>query len=227
MKGIFAINKPRGPSSYAIVAGIKRLVGGTKREKVGHAGTLDPLAEGVLVVAIGREFTKQIDKIVKKEKEYLAEIKLGTTSVTDDEEGEKNEISVKRIPTLTEIEKIKNDFIGEIVQVTPEYSAAKVGGGEEGYKKARRGEKFTPPPRFVYIERIDVISYEWPILQIKTVTGPGVYIRSLAREFGEKLGTGGYLTRLVRTRVGDFRIEDAVSPEEIFQTNKVVKLNEN
>ena len=216
MKGIFAINKPKGPSSYAIIGQIKRLCKGTKKEKVGHAGTLDPLAEGVLVVAVGREYTKQISEVVAKEKEYLAEIKLGMTSVTDDEEGEKTEIVVTKIPTLEEIEKVKKEFIGEIIQITPVYSAAKVGGGEEGYKKARRGEKFTPPPRFVYIERIDVLDYEWPILQLRVVTGPGVYIRSLARELGEKLKTGGYLTKLVRTRVGDFRIEDAVSPVRAF-----------
>ncbi len=218
MKGIFAINKPKGPSSYAIVGQIKRLVGGGKKEKIGHAGTLDPLAEGVLVVAIGREYTKQISEVVAKEKEYLADIKLGMTSVTDDEEGEKTEVVVTKIPTLAEIEEIKKDFIGEIIQTTPVYSAAKVGGGEEGYKKARRGEKFTPPPRFVYIERIDVLDYEWPMLQLRVITGPGVYIRSLAREFGEKLKTGGYLTKLIRTRVGDFRIEDAVSPEELFES---------
>lgn len=217
MKGIFAINKPKGPTSYAIVGQIKRLVGGPKKEKVGHAGTLDPLAEGVLVVAVGREFTKQIGVIVDKEKEYLADIRLGATSVTDDDEGEKTEIEVKKIPTIEEIENVKKEFIGDIVQITPVYSAAKVGGGEEGYKKARRGEKFTPPPRFVHIERIDILSYEWPMLQLKVVTGPGVYIRSLARELGEKLKTGGYLTGLVRTRVGEFRIEDAVSPEELLK----------
>ncbi len=218
MKGIFAINKPKGPTSYAIVGQIKRLVGGTKKEKIGHAGTLDPLAEGVLVVAVGREYTKQISEVVAKEKEYLADIKLGMTSVTDDEEGEKTEIACEKIPTIKEIEKLKKEFTGEIIQTTPVYSAAKVGGGEEGYKKARRGEKFTPPPRFVYIERIDILAYEWPTLQLRVVTGPGVYIRSLAREIGEKLKTGGYLTRLVRTRVGDFRIEDAVSPEELFKS---------
>jgi tRNA pseudouridine55 synthase len=219
MKGIFAINKPKGPSSYAIVGQIKRLVGGGRRkEKIGHAGTLDPLAEGVLVVAIGREYTKKISEVVAKEKEYLADVRLGMTSVTDDEEGEKTEVVVEKIPSLAEIEEAKKAFLGEIMQITPVYSAAKVGGGEEGYKKARRGEKFTPPPRFVYIERIDVLSYEWPNLQLKVLTGPGVYIRSLARELGEKLGTGGYLTNLVRTRVGDFRIEDAVSPEELFKT---------
>lgn len=199
------------------------LGGGRRGEKIGHAGTLDPLAEGVLVVAIGREYTKKISEVVAKEKEYLADVRLGMTSVTDDEEGEKTEVVVEKIPTLEEIEEAKKAFLGEIMQITPVYSAAKVGGGEEGYKKARRGEKFTPPPRFVYIERIDIISYEWPILQLKVLTGPGVYIRSLARELGEKLGTGGYLTHLVRTRVGDFRIEDAVSPEEIFKVGKDLK----
>lgn len=220
MKGIFAINKPKGPSSYAIVGQIKHLVGGPKKEKVGHAGTLDPLAEGVLVVAVGREFTKQIGAIVDKEKEYLAEVRLGETSVTDDDEGEKTEVEVKKIPTIKEIEDAKKEFIGDIIQITPVYSAAKVGGGEEGYKKARRGEKFTPPPRFVHIERIDILSYEWPMLQLKVVTGPGVYIRSLARELGEKLKTGGYLAGLVRTRVGEFRIEDSVSPEELLKKRK-------
>lgn len=220
MKGIFAINKPKGPSSYAIIGKIKRFLGGVRKEKVGHAGTLDPLAEGVLVVAVGREYTKQIGNFVEKEKEYLADIKLGQTSTTDDEEGEKTDITPLKIPTIDEIESVKKDFIGDIVQVTPVFSAAKVGGGEEGYKKARRGEKFTPPPRFVHIEKIDIIDYEWPILKLRVVTGPGVYIRSLAREFGEKLETGGYLTKLVRTRVGEFKIEEAVSLEELIKTNE-------
>lgn len=221
MKGIFAVNKPKGPTSYAIVAKIKRLIGGGKKEKVGHAGTLDPLAEGVLVIAVGREFTKQISQVVEKEKEYLADVMLGITSVTDDEEGEKEFMDVKKIPDLKTIEKVIESFLGEITQITPVYSAAKVGGGEEAYKKARRGVAFTPPPRFVLIKKIDILSYEWPILQLRAVTGPGVYIRSLAREIGEKLETGGYLTRLVRTRVGEYRIEDAVCLEELTVENKL------
>lgn len=200
------IYKPKGVSSFDVVRRIKRLTG---EKKVGHAGTLDPLAEGVLIVGVGRESTKKLRFILEEDKEYIGEVKLGMYSTTDDEEGEKSEVEFEKIPNIKDIEKVTETFIGDIIQISPAYSAIKIG-GERAYKKARRGEKFTRPPRIVTIKEIEILEYDFPVLKIRTVVGSGTYIRSLAREIGEKLGTGGYLTSLVRTRIGDYNIEDAI-----------------
>jgi len=210
MENIIAINKPRGPTSFAIVAQVRRRTG---VKKVGHAGTLDPLASGVLVVAIGREATKKISEVVAKEKEYVADIKLGLTSSTDDEEGTKDIIN-DRQPDQEEILKAIKEFIGEIQQVPPQFSAIKIA-GRPAYKTARRGEKLELPARPVLIKDIELLEYKYPDLKIKVVTGPGVYIRSLARDLGRALGCGAYMSGLVRTRVGEFRIEDAIRIENL------------
>jgi tRNA pseudouridine55 synthase len=204
----------------------------TGEKKVGHAGTLDPLAEGVLIVGVGRESTKKLRFVLEEDKEYVGEIKLGVTSTTDDEEGVKSRVKSQESraewPTLEEIEKVTKTFIGDIIQISPVYSAIKIG-GERAYKKARRGEKFTSPPRIVTIKEIEILDYQlkdfdevkqsnssivpagkYPILKIRTIVGSGTYIRSLAREIGEKLKTGGYLTSLVRTRIGDYKIKDSI-----------------
>jgi tRNA pseudouridine55 synthase len=209
---IFAVYKPKGPTSYDIIRQIKKIVG--KEEKIGHAGTLDPLASGVLVIAIGRESTKKISETVKKEKEYIAKIKLGETSVTDDEEGEKTVQQANFKPEREAIERILPEFTGEIMQTPPIYSAIKVK-GDEAYKLARKGKEVKLVSRKVLIKNIEIISYEWPYLVLKVVTGPGVYIRSLARDIGKKLGVGGYLADLERTRVGDFTKERAIPAEKL------------
>ncbi len=249
-EGLWNVYKPKGVSSFEVVRDIKRMTG---EKKVGHAGTLDPLAEGVLIVGVGREATKQLRFVLEEDKEYIGEIKLGMVSTTDDEEGRKSKVEsqkskVRKVykvhkvckvesqgtskatwPTIEEIEKvIRENFIGDIVQVSPTYSAIKIG-GERAYKKARRGEKFTRPPRIVTIKEIEILDYQlkafkeikqpdgsnipagkYPVLKIRTVVGSGTYIRSLAREIGEKLGTGGYLKSLVRTRIGKHKIENSV-----------------
>ncbi len=323
-EGLWNIYKPKGVSSFDVVRDIKRMMG---EKKVGYAGTLDPLAEGVLIVGVGREATKQLRFVLEEDKEYIGEVKLGMVSTTDDEEGEKSKLKIKNSklkiastspfakggvnertntgkrgaskifeaipllersesevrllkilrneeddkkeddtiwPTLEEIEKvIKENFIGDIVQRTPSYSAVKIG-GERAYKKARRGEKFTRPPRIVTIKEIEILDYfvpmmanktkltcppgsseqvntahqqnnsasqqdsdseasspafseranseqvnDYPILKIRAIVSSGTYIRSLAREIGEKLGTGGYLISLIRTRIGKYKIEDS------------------
>ena len=209
---ILGIYKPKGPTSNDIVQSVKRITGG---EKVGHAGTLDPLAEGVLVVGIGREATKKLGVEVKKEKEYLAKVKLGETSATDDEEGEKTAVSKKK-PALSEIERAAKKFTGKIKQTPPIYSAIKVS-GKEAYKFARKGEKPVLLEREADIKEIEVLSYEWPYLELRVVTGPGVYIRALARDIGRELETGAYLAGLKRTRVGDFTEKEALSLEMLKQ----------
>ncbi len=211
MEGIFGVYKPGGPTSNDVLNQIRKLVG---TKKVGHAGTLDPLAQGILVVGIGRKATKQLSWVVKKEKEYLARIRLGMNSSTDDEEGQKEKIKVSKTPNKPEIEKVLKNFKGVIKQRPPLFSAVKIR-GREAYKFARRGEKIKLIPRKVEIKKIEVIKYHWPYLYLKVVTGPGVYIRSLARDIGEKLKTGGYLNALERTRVGDFTKERAVTVEQL------------
>jgi len=209
--GLFAVNKPKGPSSFKIIAQLRKLTG---EKRIGHAGTLDPLASGVLVVAVGRENTKKINEFVKKEKEYLVTIKFGLTSNTDDEEGEKTVVSFFReIPTVLEIENILKSFIGEIQQVPPIFSAIKIN-GQKAYDLARKNKSVEMKSRTVLIKDIKIEKYNWPILIIKVTCGPGVYMRALARDLGEKLGVGGYMADLVRTRVGDFTIEKSLNLEK-------------
>lgn len=206
---IFGINKPKGPTSHDVVDSIRQI---THIKKVGHAGTLDPLASGVLVIAVGREATKKISEIVKKEKEYIATIKLGQTSTTDDEEGEKT-TTVKAqnfAPRRDDIKNIVKQFIGHIQQIPPAYSAIKVR-GQTAYKLARKGKDVKLDAREVEIKEIEILEYEWPVLKLRVVTGSGVYIRSLARDIGKELGVDGYLADLVRTRIGDFTLDNSYS----------------
>lgn len=150
--GLVAIYKPAGPTSHDIVDMVRRATG---VKKVGHAGTLDPLARGVLVVAIGREATKQISDVVAKEKEYIARVRLGVTSTTDDEEGEKEVRDIEKV-SRSKVEKVVEKFVGEIEQVPPIYSAVKIA-GQEAYKRARRGEEVKMKLRQVEIDRKSVV----------------------------------------------------------------------
>lgn len=213
LEGIIVVNKPKGPTSHDIVDQVRKITG---IRKVGHAGTLDPLASGVLVVAIERENTKKINDIVKTEKEYIAKIKLGENSTTDDEEGKKTVVVnvgadhlQPAIPSAASVEKVLKEFTGKIQQTPPAYSAIKMK-GKKAYEMARQGQDVKMEPRKVLIKQIELIKYEWPYLEIKVTCGPGTYIRSLARDIGEKLKTGAYLAELQRTRVGDYTIEQAV-----------------
>ncbi len=200
LKGLVAIYKPKGITSHDVINHLRRITG---EQRIGHAGTLDPLAEGVLVVGIGREATKRLGEIKAKEKEYIAEIRLGMESTTGDEEGGKREVLPKQIPTQEDVEKAARKFEGEIEQAPPIYSAIKVG-GKPAYRYARAGKKVELLARRVLIKKIEILSYEWPFLKLRAVTGPGVYIRALARDLGRALGTAGYLTDLERVRVGEF-----------------------
>lgn len=204
---IFAINKPKGPTSFRIVNEIRKITG---EKRVGHAGTLDPLAQGILVIGVGREATRKLNEIVQKEKEYIAEIFLGKFSNTDDEEGEKIEVKIKKPPTQKQIKSALKNFKGLIKQVPPIFSAVKIG-GRRAYKLARKGETPKLKPRRVEIKSIKILKYQWPILKIKVKTGPGVYIRALARDLGKKLEVGAYLKSLIRTRVGQYNLKNAIT----------------
>ncbi len=207
-ENVFAVYKPKGPTSNDVVQEIKK---GSGVRKIGHGGTLDPLARGVLVIGVD-EGTRLLTADELKEKEYLADIKLGEYSSTDDEEGEKAPIEIANKPEIKEINATLKMFIGKISQTPPPYSAVKFQ-GKEAYKLARKGKEVRLSPRPAEIKEIEVLDYSWPILKLRVVTGPGVYIRSLARDIGEKLGTGGYVADLERTRVGRFEAKDTLSIE--------------
>jgi len=211
MKNIFAVYKPSGISSFGMVARVRRILG---IKKVGHAGTLDPLARGVLVIGAGREGTKLLASEVAKEKEYLAEVTLGFISSTDDAEGEKAVVDNKTIPDIGVVEKVVNNFIGEIMQIPPAFSAIKVA-GQRAYKLARSGQQIELKARPVLVKEIEITDYYYPVLRLRVTTGPGVYIRSLARDIGQDLGVGGYLSDLERTRVGNFGVADCIDLDNL------------
>ncbi len=202
LKGkIIAVWKPKGPTSFDIIRKLRNLTG---VKKIGHAGTLDPLASGVLVVGMGREATRKLREVVEAEKEYLATIKFGVESATDDEAGRKTKVMVVTKPSRTEIEKVLLKFCGKILQKPPIFSAIKVG-GKRAYELARQGQKVKLKKRQVEVKEIKIIKYKWPLLKLKIISGPGFYVRSLARDLGKKLKVGGYLKDLERTRVGQFK----------------------
>lgn len=225
INGIFAVYKPIGISSQKAVQEVKwwaKRKSGNKKNKVGHAGTLDPLAEGVLVIAVGRQFTKQIDEYVSSEKVYKAEVTFGKVSETDDEEGPISDIKVYKIPNKRYIEQIIGEFIGEIEQTPPSYSAIKID-GQEAYKRKRRGEEVEMKSRKVFIKNIEILSFEYPKLKLRITCGKGVYIRSLARDIGDKLNVGGYMSGLIREQVGKFKIKDSYDLK-IFKEKEVINL---
>ncbi len=210
MNGFLSINKALHWTSHDVVQKARKIL---NIKKIGHLGTLDPLATGVLVLAIGSA-TKFIEYLLDNEKEYNAEIILGEKTETYDAEGEKIKVTDRPVD-LEEIKKvIKNNFIGDIDQLPPKFSAKKIN-GETAYKKARRGDDFQMKSKKITIYNIEIIEYKWPILKIHVHCGTGTYIRSIAFDIGEKLGCGGYLNKLIRTRVRNFYIDTAFDINEI------------
>lgn len=205
-EGIILINKPRGRSSFSMVAQVRRISG---IKKVGHAGTLDPEAEGLLIVLVGKEFTKQSDTFLKQDKTYQFTLKLGETSTTGDEEGEKSVISTLT-PTKEEIETALGQFVGKIDQSPPIYSAIKID-GVRAYKRARRGESVKTTLRQVTIHSLTLLEYSYPFLQLEASVSSGTYIRSLGEDIGSALGTGAYCTEIIRTRIGEYYLKDAMT----------------
>ncbi len=210
--GVLPIDKPEGPTSMAVCARIRaalRAGGAPKRIKVGHGGTLDPLATGLVVVLVGPA-TKLCDEVMAGEKRYTAEIDLLHTSPTDDREAEPVRTDAASEPTREAIESALPAFTGRIMQAPPAHSAMKVG-GKRAYELARAGKIDRLEPRPVLIHELNVLEYAWPRLTLDIRCGKGTYIRSLARDLGQALGTGGMLWRLRRTAVGRFDVADAAS----------------
>ncbi len=208
--GFLNINKPIGPTSFDIIAKLRKITG---IKKIGHAGTLDPLASGVLLVAVGRDATRRIDEFIKMDKEYIATLYLGATTETFDGESEAVKINCTA-PSLEKVKKILISFIGEQKQVPPMFSAKKIK-GKKLYELARQGVEVEREAVDINICDIELLNYQWPILKIKTKVSSGVYIRSLASDIGKALGCGAYLSDLERTSVGGFKIEDSVRLKDL------------
>ncbi len=201
------IDKPRGMSSFAVVAQVRRSL---HVQRVGHAGTLDPLASGLLIVLVGRDETKQQDSFMKLAKEYEVTIELGKFSTTDDAEGRIAENPERTEDTEAEMIKRVQQFIGTIQQTPSAYSAIHID-GERAYKLARRGETVEMPKRTVTIHGIELLHYAWPMLSLRVQCSHGTYIRSLARDLG------GYVTVLRRTKIGDYDVTNAIAPNQIMR----------
>jgi tRNA pseudouridine55 synthase len=209
--GLLVLDKPQDMTSRRVVDAVVRLVGRSVR--VGHAGTLDPLATGVLVVALGAA-TRLIEHVQRMTKQYRALIRLGVTSETDDADGPVVECPVDPIPTEAEVRAALAGQVGTIAQVPPRFAALKVD-GRRAYDLARRGDAPDLRPRPVRIDAIEVIRYAWPELEIDVTCGAGTYIRAIARDVGERLGCGGLIAALRRTRIGPFGVEQALDPRHL------------
>ena len=206
---VLLINKPLHWTSFDAVRKIRNLI---KTKKVGHAGTLDPLATGLLIICTGK-FTKKINEYMAQEKEYTGTFTLGASTPTYDLESKPGNFRpLENISEETIYEATKK-FTGEIMQIPPAHSAIKLE-GKRVYELARKGKEVKLEPRKVFISEFVIIKIELPVVHFKVVCATGTYIRSLANDFGNELGCGGYLSSLCRTRIGSFKLEDALTMEE-------------
>lgn len=227
----FLIDKPAGWTSFDAVNVVRKIARQKNPEektiRVGHAGTLDPFATGLLIIGVGREATKKLDEFKNLPKTYLATIRLGAVSDTDDRDGvitpchcensptPNGKGGYEAIPSKIVIKKTLKNFLGEQEQIPPMYSAKKIN-GKKLYSLARQGKIVHREPSKINIYNIELIDYEWPNLNIKIDCSTGTYIRTLARDIGEALGTGAYCDQLRRTKIGDYSVENAIFPNDIY-----------
>ncbi len=211
--GVLNVRKAAGWTSHDVVARLRRLSG---QKRVGHAGTLDPMAEGVLPILFGKA-TRLADYVGGGRKRYVAEVQLGEATATDDAEGEVTERAT--VPSLSraDVEAALGAFVGEIEQVPPAYSAVKVA-GRRAYAVARSGGSVELRPRKVMVYELELLSAGDDRLELDVTCSRGTYVRSLARDVAHRLGTVGHLRRLVRTEVGPFKVEDAVTLEQVAES---------
>ena len=212
---ILLIDKPDQMSSFGVVARVRRVLSerAGKKVKVGHTGTLDPFATGLLILLTGKG-TKRSNEFLKLDKWYEATIRLGAKSTTGDPEGEISVFDVSE-PDFEEVKKVVQSFQGKIKQRVPNFSAVKIN-GQRAYKLAREGKEVEMPVREVEIFQIEILDYKWPELRIRCHVSSGTYIRTLGEDIGEKLGVSGYLTTLRRTEVGKYKVSDAVKLDEFM-----------
>jgi tRNA pseudouridine55 synthase len=214
LHGLLVVDKPARMTSRAAVDRVQRWF--PRGTKIGHTGTLDPLATGVLVVCVGVA-TRLTEYVQRMRKTYRAGILLGSRSDTDDADGAITPVEGVAPPDRATVERVMEGFIGAIEQVPPAFSAAKVT-GQRAYDLARRGQDVTLMARGVHIHGIDVLAYQYPRVEIEVRCGKGTYIRALARDIGDRLGCGAYVQTLQRTRVGRFSVEDALALEIDMET---------
>lgn len=219
MDGILNINKPVGMTSHDVVARVRKIL---KQKRVGHTGTLDPLASGVLPICIGQG-TRVAEYLSESGKAYLADIAFGTVTDTYDAEGTVLRSADTSHLTRAQIEAELPRFLGEQMQVPPRYSAVKLQ-GQPAYKLARAGEAVTLEPRRVIISRLDIRDWQPPRLTLAVECSKGTYIRSLAYDLGERLGVGAHLAALVRTRSGPFSLPESISLEQLAAASETGKL---
>lgn len=212
LNGLLIVDKPMGWSSMDIIRRIRRV---TERCKAGHAGTLDPLATGVVVCCLGSA-TKLVDSLMGGTKVYLTRVDLSAFTQTDDLEGEREEVVVDTPPTQQQVLDALSQLTGEIQQIPPAYSAIHVN-GQRAYKLARKGETVEIEPRQVTVHAIELLSYQWPMADLSITCGKGTYIRSIARDLGKMLGTGGHCATLRRTAVGPYTLEHAITGDRLDQ----------
>lgn len=215
---VFRFNKPLHWSSFNLVSKVRTMIryaSGLKKIKIGHAGTLDPLATGVLIVCTGKK-TKEIDNFQYQTKEYVAELALGATTPSFDLETEVDATYPTEHITRELVEETLKKFLGEIQQVPPAFSAVKIN-GKRAYEYARKGQEVEIKPKTLVIDEIELMEYSQTAIKIRVVCSKGTYIRGLARDIGEALKSGAHLTSLVRTRIGETKLEDCLSIEQ-FQS---------
>ena len=219
--GILLVDKPQGPTSHDMVDAIRRKFG---IKSVGHCGTLDPMATGLLIIVVGKA-TRLSERLMGEDKEYEGTLTLGVTTDSQDAEGEK--LSEKEVPSLTEeeIREIFHQFKGDILQIPPMVSAKKIG-GVPLYKLARKGKEVERKPRLVHIYRIEILRFALPEVDFRVMCTKGTYIRTICYDVGEKIGCGGHLSRLRRTQSGQFRVENA-TPLSVIEGWGHVQLHQN
>lgn len=212
---ILLVNKPLSWTSFDVVKKVRNIL---RIKKIGHAGTLDPLAEGLLILCTGK-FTKKIEEIQAQEKEYTGHFTVGQTTPSFDLETEVDTENDYSYLTEEQIRKTAQTFEGFVEQVPPLYSAVKVN-GERAYTVARRGETAEIKAKSIQIKSFEITGIALPLVSFKVVCSKGTYIRSLARDFGVVLGCGAHLSKLVRTRIGTYHLEKALSVDDILAIRK-------
>ena len=212
-EGVLLVNKSKGKTSFSLVSAIRKKTG---IKKVGHCGTLDPFAEGVMIMLIGKSFTRKFQNYLDCDKEYEAEITFGKTTETYDSEATIQDFDSPEIPSLKELQTmLDKKFQGIIPQIPPMFSAKKIK-GQKLYNLARKGISIDRSPVNVTVHTT-LLSYSYPILNLKIICSKGTYIRSIAHDLGQLLKCGGYLSKLTRTRIGAFHLKDCINQENLYK----------
>ncbi|MDD5606159.1 MAG: tRNA pseudouridine(55) synthase TruB [Patescibacteria group bacterium] len=218
MSGIFLINKPAGITSHDVVDVLRKV---TREKRIGHAGTLDPIAKGLMIVAIGREFTKQLDKFIKLDKTYLAQATLGQMSTTYDSEGELAHVSLD-VPSATAVKQAIAGLKGRQMQTPPAFSAKKLK-GQRAYRLARQGSEVKLEPNEIEVYNSKLVHYDYPVVEFEVHVSSGTYVRTLIHELGQTLGTGAFMSGLTRTAIGEMKLDRAVALGDIQDTEDIIK----